>query len=165
MGLPDVALYYRAMSLVRILNWCHDSAKKIWVSIEQIMAGRKLAGIPWIPSTDRGLSKWTSPLTKSTLLIWDKSIRRLCSSDIPSDPIGGVPMVSSRGGGGIFWSLGEGWGYDMWQICPSWNINPPARFDIENGEDTYGGVEIPSIGVLFQGSETRDETSEFSYCF
>ena len=36
------------------------------------MAARKLAGAPWIPSADRGLSKWTSPLTHNTLKIWDK---------------------------------------------------------------------------------------------
>lgn len=72
MGLPDVVLYYRAMALVRILNWCHDYSNKLWVSLEQTLAGRKLAGTLWIPSADRGLSKWMSPLTQNTLKIWDK---------------------------------------------------------------------------------------------
>lgn len=54
-GLPDVALYYKAMALVRILNWCHDSSNKIWVSLEKTMAGRNLVAAPWILTLSRGL--------------------------------------------------------------------------------------------------------------
>lgn len=71
-GLPDMALYYRAISLVCILNWCHDNASKAWVSLEKTMAGRNLAVAPWILTASRGLSRWTSPITQGCLLVWDK---------------------------------------------------------------------------------------------
>lgn len=69
--LPDIALYYRAMPLGCILNWCHDSPYKAWVWIAESLVGRNLAGAPWIPSKARGLSKWISPLTLNTL-VWDR---------------------------------------------------------------------------------------------
>lgn len=60
------------MTLVRILNWHHDTSSKLWVPLEKLMAGMNLAGPPWIPSTSRGLSDWTFPLTRSTLNVWDR---------------------------------------------------------------------------------------------
>lgn len=71
-GLLDIAFYYRAMALVHIMNWCHDSASKIWVPLEKTLAGRNLAGALWIPVSYRGLSEYASPLTKTTLSIWDR---------------------------------------------------------------------------------------------
>lgn len=44
LGLPDIALNYKAMTLVRILNWCHDAQNKLWVQVEKSMTGRNLAG-------------------------------------------------------------------------------------------------------------------------
>lgn len=44
MGLPDIALYYKAMVLVRIMNWCHDASNRAWVLMEGSLAGRNLAG-------------------------------------------------------------------------------------------------------------------------
>lgn len=120
------------------------------------MAGRKLAGIPWIPSTDRGLSKWTSPLTKSTLLIWDKLNQ---SGDYalrisPLTPLEGYPWFPPGEEVGFFGAWGRDGDTTCGKFAPHGTLTPPARFDIENGEDTYGGVEIPSIGVLFQGTES-----------
>lgn len=67
-GFSDVMLYYKAMALVRILNWRHDVTTKLWIPLEKMMAGRILAGAWWIPSSDRGLSDWSSPLTDHTLM-------------------------------------------------------------------------------------------------
>lgn len=72
MGLPDIATYYRAMALVRIMNWCHDSVSKLWVHLEKTLAGRNMVGAPWILASYRGLSEWISTLTKTTLSIWDR---------------------------------------------------------------------------------------------
>lgn len=38
----DVALFYKAMPLVRFLNWCHDSSSKMWVFRED--NGREESG-------------------------------------------------------------------------------------------------------------------------
>lgn len=65
MGLPNVALYYKAMTLVSIMNWCHDSLNKLWVPLEKTLAGRNLAGAPWILAKSRGLSDWVSPITRT----------------------------------------------------------------------------------------------------
>lgn len=63
---------------------------------------------------------------------------RICSADIPLDTIGGVSMVYTRRGGGIYRGLGERQGYDMWQICPIWNTNPPKKNGIEAGNNVHG---------------------------
>lgn len=103
MRLPDISFYYRAISLVRILNWCHDSQNKLWVPLEKIMAGRNLAGAPWIPSTLRGLSKWTSPLTQNFLSVWDK-LNKTGKYAPPMSPL--APLE-----GFLLFPLGEETGY------------------------------------------------------
>lgn len=58
--------------LVRILNWRHDVSTKTWVPLGKILMGRNLAGAPWLPMVDNGLSDWTSPLTQATFTVWDR---------------------------------------------------------------------------------------------
>lgn len=60
------------MVLVCILHWCHDVVNEAWVPLKVNIAGRNQAGAPWIPARVGGLSKWTSPLTRNTLAVWDR---------------------------------------------------------------------------------------------
>lgn len=66
-GLPNVFLYYKAIKLVCILNWTRDASTKLWVPLEKTLACGNLTGAPWIQVGDRGLSDWTSSLTRVTL--------------------------------------------------------------------------------------------------
>ena len=98
-GLPDIGIYYRAMALVRIMNWCHDTDSKGWVQVEKTLAGRDLAGAPWIPVAYRGLSEYVSPLTKTTLTIWDRMNKtgRFAPPISPLTPLEGFPQGKKEG--------------------------------------------------------------------
>lgn len=110
-GLPDIALYYKSMLLVRILNWCHDTTNEIWVSLEKTMAGRNLAGAPWIPRISRSLSEWTSPLTLASLSIWDKmnAMGKLAPQTSPLAPLGGYPWFLPGEESRKFGKMGYRW--------------------------------------------------------
>lgn len=115
LGLPDVNLYYKAMALVRILNWRHDTANKIWVNLEKTIAGRDLEGAPWIPTANRGLSEWTSPMTKTTLSVWDKAnaLGKIAPMISPLAPLEGFPWFEP----GEDKKNLEGWGREGGVTC------------------------------------------------
>lgn len=93
-------------------------------SLEKTMAGRNLAGSPWIPTIFRGLSDCTSPLTWNFLSLWGKLNKagKYSPRLSPLVPLGGYPLVSQRGGSKILRSMGAGWGHYVWQIYPTGNF-------------------------------------------
>ena len=155
MGLPDVTSYYRAMALVRILNWNHDHSTKTWVKLEQTMAGRNLAGAPWIPKTERGLSKWMSPLTNNTLRIWDKINQ---SGDYapgisPLAPLEGFPWFPPGEEVGSM----KAWGRDTTcsKFAPGGTLTPLPELRRSLGTVPMVEWRYHQLGCFFQKWKTR----------
>lgn len=57
-GLPDPALYYLAVHMNRVVDWCRHSPQKLWVRLEQELVPIPLAGLPWSGSR---FSQFSSP--------------------------------------------------------------------------------------------------------
>lgn len=72
LGLPDINLYYKAMTLVCILNWHNNSKDQIWVTLEKTIDCHNLIGAAWVLAEARGLSSWMSLFVLATLKIWDQ---------------------------------------------------------------------------------------------
>lgn len=46
-GLPDPALYYTAVHMNRIVDWCRHSSHKLWIGLEQETIQFPIEGLPW----------------------------------------------------------------------------------------------------------------------
>lgn len=49
MGVPVIPKYYEAIALQQILDWHYSVSTKLWVSLENFLAGSNLSHAPWLP--------------------------------------------------------------------------------------------------------------------
>lgn len=71
LALPNVKQYFLAIILNRISDWKYHKDSKIWVHLEMSLSQSNLSTQVWIPKKYRSLAATTSPLTYSTLMVWD----------------------------------------------------------------------------------------------
>lgn len=76
LAIPDFKLYFLAIALNRISDWKYHKNSKLWVQLEMDLSGVDLFLLIWIPSRFRRLAPTVSPLTKSSLAMWD-SLRKM----------------------------------------------------------------------------------------
>lgn len=79
------------------------------ISRKKTLPSRNLAGAPWIPVKSRGVSDWTSPLTRNSLSVWDRMNKNDKYAHQVS-PLGGYswfPLGKEAGALGLWGSDGN----------------------------------------------------------
>lgn len=71
LAIPDFKRYFLAIALNRLSDWKYHKDSKLWVQLEVDLCGVDLFPLIWIPNRFRRLSPTVSPLTKSSLAMWD----------------------------------------------------------------------------------------------
>lgn len=84
LGIPDLALYFKATQLRVLAEWSRDHSEKHWPFQDQAVAGRPLKSVPFLlrPHRPRGL--YLSPVTRTTLKAWDQTNTRFALTTFPS---------------------------------------------------------------------------------
>lgn len=92
-ALPHLLLYSHAASLIRVVDWCHCHATKLWTPLENDLISPDLTSLLWL-APDQRPSKDLLPFTVlATLQTWDKGL--LSSRPSPLTLLFGLTFFSS----------------------------------------------------------------------
>lgn len=87
--LPDPALYYTAVHMNRVVDWCRHSSHKLWIGLEQETVPFPIEGLPW-NGTHSSRSSPSHPLLEPTL----QELRRYFQlAETPSYPSPLTPIT------------------------------------------------------------------------
>lgn len=76
LGVPNLCKYYQAAQLRYMVERSRTLSEKYWCFIDQAIAGIHIGKVLWLPKPHRPSSVYVSPITRSTLGVWDKVQRK-----------------------------------------------------------------------------------------